>query len=61
MKLFKTLCPTLFPIKLKFFLERTDLGFINCFSQDSRKHKVYQVHNKTRQEVLMGRIEILIK
>ena len=56
MKLFKTLCLTLFPIKLKFVLERTDLGLINWFSHDSRKHKVYQVYKKTGQEVLMGRI-----
>ena len=61
MKLFKTLCLNVFPIKLKFVLERTDLGLINWFSHDSRKYKVYQVHKKTRQEVLMRRTDILIK
>ena len=61
MKLFKTLCLNVFPIKLKFVLERTDLGLINWFSQDSLKYKVYQVHKKTRQEVLMRRTDILIK
>ena len=61
MKLFKTLCLNVFPIKLKFVFERTDLGLINWFSHDSRKYKVYQVHQKTRQEVLMRRTDILIK
>ena len=61
MKLFKTLCLNVFPIKLKVVLERTDLGLINWFSQDSLKYKVYQVHKKTRQEVLMRRTDILIK
>ena len=61
MKLFKTSCLTVLPIKLKFVLERTDLGLINWFSHDSRKYKVYQVHKKTRQEVLMRRTDILIK
>ena len=61
MKLFKTLCITSFRIKLKFVLERTDLWLINWLRHNSRKHKVYQVHKKTRQEILMGRIEIFIK
>ena len=61
MKLFKTLRLNVFPIKLKFVLERTDLGLINWFSHDSRKYKVYQVHKKTRQEVLMRRTDILTK
>ena len=61
MKLFKMLCLTVFPIKLKFVLEKNELGLINWFSHDSRKYKVYQVHKKTQQEVLMGRTEILIK
>ena len=60
-KLLKTLCLALLPIKQKIFFKRTALGLINWFSHDSRKHKVSQVHKKTWKEVLMSRIEILTK